>query len=65
MLHSFSRFLILTTFVSLSFAPGASRAQNKRVIAIQQTVASDEILNKSKPLQRFLEKGLGGKTKVS
>jgi ABC-type phosphate/phosphonate transport system substrate-binding protein len=45
----------------LSFAPGASWAQKKLVVAIQPTVASDEMLSKSKPLQQFLEKGLGGK----
>jgi phosphonate transport system substrate-binding protein len=39
-------------------------AQGKLVIAIQPTVASDEMLNKAKPLQQFLEKDLGGKTKV-
>jgi hypothetical protein len=33
MLGSFSRFLILTTFESLSFAPGASWAQNKQALA--------------------------------
>jgi phosphonate transport system substrate-binding protein len=64
MLRNFSRFLILTTFVCLSFAAGASWAQNKLVVAIQPTVASDEMLSKSKPLQQFLEKGLGGRTKA-
>jgi len=39
-------------------------AQGKLVIAIQPTVASDEMLNKAKPLQKFLEQSLGGKTKV-
>ena len=41
-----------------------ARAQGKLVIAIQPTVASDEMLNKAKPLQQFLEQSLGGKTKV-
>ena len=41
-----------------------ARAQGKLVIAIQPTVASDEMLNKAKPLQKFLEQSLGGKTKV-
>ena len=46
-------------------APLASAwGQGKLVIAIQPTVASDEMLNKAKPLQQFLEKDLGGKTKV-
>jgi phosphonate transport system substrate-binding protein len=38
--------------------------QNKLVVAIQPTVASDEMLKKAKPLQQFIEKGLGGRTKV-
>lgn len=42
----------------------SAEAQNKLVVAIQPTVASDEMLKKAKPLQEFLEKGLGGKTKV-
>jgi len=45
--------------------PSLSFAQNKLVVAIQPTVASDEMLNKAKPLQQFLEKGLGGKTRAS
>lgn len=64
MLRSLFRFLILTSLACLSLAPSASWAQNKLVVAIQPTVASDEMLSKSKPLQQFLEKGLGGKTKV-
>ena len=43
---------------------GDSSAQSKLVIAIQPTVASDEMLTKAKPLQQFIEKGLGGKTRV-
>jgi len=39
-------------------------AQGKLVIAIQPTVTSDEMLSKAKPLQQFLERSLGGKTKV-
>ena len=39
-------------------------AQEKVVIAIQPTVASDEMLSKAKPLQNFLEKSLGARTKV-
>jgi len=39
-------------------------AQGKLVIAIQPTVASDEMLSKAKPLQKFLEQSLGGRTKV-
>ena len=42
----------------------AALAQGKVVIAIQPTVASDEMLSKAKPLQNFLEKSLGGRTKV-
>src|SRR5258708_21187597 len=47
-----------------ALVPSLSFAQNKFVVAIQPTVASDEMLNKAKPLQQFLEKGLGGKTRV-
>jgi len=54
--------LVSLFFIMVSFAP--AWAQSKLVIAIQPTVASDEMLNKAKPLQQFLEKGLGGKTKV-
>jgi len=39
-------------------------AQGKLVVAIQPTVASDEMLSKAKPLQNFLEQSLGGRTKV-
>lgn len=39
-------------------------AQAKVVIAVQPTVASDEMLSKAKPLQNFLEQSLGGRTKV-
>ena len=39
-------------------------AQGKVVIAIQPTVASDEMLSKAKPLQNFLEKSLGARSKV-
>ncbi|MGE5220629.1 MAG: phosphate/phosphite/phosphonate ABC transporter substrate-binding protein [Chloroflexota bacterium] len=48
----------------LGFAPSSSRAQSKLVVAIQPTVASDEMLKKAKPLQHFMEQGLGGKTRV-
>src|SRR4029453_12415590 len=47
-----------------ALVPSWSFGQTKLVVAIQPTVASDEMLNKAKPLQQFLEKGLGGKTKV-
>ncbi len=39
-------------------------AQDRVVIAIQPTLASDEILAKAKPLKNFLEQGLGGKVNV-
>jgi hypothetical protein len=47
-----------------ALVPSLSFAQNKLVVAIQPTVASDEMLNKAKPLQQFMEKELGGRTKV-
>jgi phosphonate transport system substrate-binding protein len=55
---------LILTLACTAFLPGYGSAQNKLVIAIQPTVASDEMLNKAKPLQKFLEQGLGGKTKV-
>ena len=39
-------------------------AQERLVIAIQPTLASDEMLTKAKPLKNFLEQGLGGKVNV-
>jgi len=51
-------------FAWLAALGGSASGQNKLVIAIQPTVASDEMLKKAKPLQQFLEKGLGGRTKV-
>ncbi len=47
-----------------ALVPSLSFAQNKLVVAIQPTVASDEMLNKAKPLQQFMEKEPGGRTKV-
>ena len=61
--HIFPRCLILILF-GFALIPRSGSAQNKLIIAIQPTVASDEMLNKAKPLQQFLEKGLGGRTKV-
>ncbi len=55
---------LILSIACLGLTPNSSIAQNKLVVAIQPTVASDEILNKAKPLQQFLEKGLGGNTKV-
>jgi phosphonate transport system substrate-binding protein len=55
---------LILAIACLGLMPNSSIAQNKLVVAIQPTVASDEILNKAKPLQQFLEKELGGKTKV-
>jgi phosphonate transport system substrate-binding protein len=55
---------LILSIACVAVMPTSSIAQNKLVIAIQPTVASDEMLNKAKPLQEFLEKGLGGKTKV-
>ena len=59
----FRQHLVLALALA-ALVPSWSFAQNKLVVAIQPTVASDEMLNKAKPLQQFLEKGLGGKTKV-
>jgi phosphonate transport system substrate-binding protein len=39
-------------------------AQEKLVIAIQPTLSSDEMLNKAKPLEKFISDGVGQKTAV-
>ncbi|MGH7886659.1 MAG: phosphate/phosphite/phosphonate ABC transporter substrate-binding protein [Candidatus Binatia bacterium] len=62
-----SRFLLcllqaVTGLLITSVDPATS--QSKVIVAIQPTVASDEMLKKAKPLQTFLEKSLGGRTKV-
>jgi len=54
---------LLALFLTISVTERAL-AQGKLVVAIQPTFASDEMLNKAKPLQKFLERGLGGRTKV-
>ena len=59
----FRQHLVLALALA-ALVPSLSFAQNKLVVAIQPTVASDEMLNKAKPLQQFIEKELGGKTKV-
>ena len=55
---------VLVTIAAWTTAPKPALSQAKVVIAIQPTVASDEMLTKAKPLQSFLEKSLGGRTKV-
>lgn len=61
----FLLWVILLGFFTLATADRDNAfAQNKLIIAIQPTVASDEMLKKAKPLQQFIEKGLGGRTKV-
>ena len=56
--------LAIATVLALYPSAQDAAAQNKLVIAIQPTVASDEMLSKAKPLQKFLEQNLGGRTKV-
>jgi len=59
--------LTVTLMVVIALSTTATKqalAQAKVVIAIQPTVASDEMLTKAKPLQAFLEKSLGGRTKI-
>ena len=60
---SHAGFALAVALCTLSLAT-VSHAQGKLTIAIQPTVASDEMLSKAKPLQQFLEKSLGGRTKV-
>ena len=60
--------MILTVvlgFLSLEGLPTRPLlAQERVVIAIQPTLATDEMLTKVKPLKNFLEQGLGGKVNV-
>jgi phosphonate transport system substrate-binding protein len=51
-------------FLSVALLDGYASAQEKLVVAIQPTVASDEMLSKARPLQNFLEKSAGNNTKV-
>jgi phosphonate transport system substrate-binding protein len=39
-------------------------AQQKLVVAVQPTLSSDEMLKKAQPLQKFIQEGVGPKTKV-
>jgi phosphonate transport system substrate-binding protein len=55
---------LLAVFLFVFFIPQTLPAQERIVIAIQPTLSSDEMLTKSKPLQKFLEQSLGEKTKV-
>jgi phosphonate transport system substrate-binding protein len=50
--------VVLTAFAS------QAAAQQKLVIAIQPTLSSDEMLQKAKPLEKFIQEGLGGKIEV-
>lgn len=60
--------MILTALLGLlSLAAIPTRpllAQGRVVIAIQPTLSSDEMLTKSRPLQKFLEQNLGDRVKV-
>jgi len=55
---------ILGGFLFSFILPQKLPAQERVVIAIQPTLSSDEMLTKSKPLQKFLEQNLGDKVKV-
>jgi phosphonate transport system substrate-binding protein len=55
--------MALIALASLVFVRSVS-AQAKLVVAIQPTIASDEILAKAKPLQEFLEKNISPRPKV-
>ena len=56
--------IVLGGFLFSFILPQKLPAQERVVIAIQPTIASDEMLTKSKPLQKFLEQNLGDKVKV-
>lgn len=51
---------ILSGFLLSFILPQKLPAQERVVIAIQPTLATDEMLTKAKPLKSFLEQGLGG-----
>jgi phosphonate transport system substrate-binding protein len=55
---------VAAIFSLSTILPDMLLAQDRIVIAIQPTVSSDEILTKSKPLQKFIQENLGDKTKV-
>jgi phosphonate transport system substrate-binding protein len=55
---------VAAIFFLSTILPETLLAQDRVVIAIQPTLSSDEMLTKSKPLQKFLEQELGGKIKV-
>jgi phosphonate transport system substrate-binding protein len=55
---------VAAIFSLSTILPETLLAQDRVVIAIQPTLSSDEMLTKSKPLQKFLEQELGGKIKV-
>ncbi len=57
-------FLILGVLLFGMGFPERLPAQERLVIAIQPTLATDEMLTKVKPLKSFLEQGLGGKVNV-
>ena len=46
------------------FGTSHAFAQAKLVVAIQPTLSSDEMLKKAKPLEQFIQSGLGDKTTV-
>jgi len=54
----------ISWLVSNPIVSQQSFAQEKLVIAIQPTLSSDEMLNKAKPLEKFIRDSLGGKTEV-
>ena len=54
----------ISWLVSNPIVSQQSFAQEKLVIAIQPTLSSDEMLNKAKPLEKFIRGSLGGKTEV-
>jgi phosphonate transport system substrate-binding protein len=56
--------VLASLFLSAALFEGYALAQGKLVVAIQPTVASDEMLGKARPLQNFLEKSVGNNTKV-
>lgn len=51
-------------FYLLLCGPTQAFAQAKLVVAIQPTLSSDEMLKKAKPLEQFIQNGVGEKTTV-
>jgi phosphonate transport system substrate-binding protein len=64
LLNGIKRSSLAATLLIALMIPQTLIAQERVVIAVQPTLSSDEMLNKSKPLQSFLQQNLGPQVKV-